>query len=278
MAAKTEDNLTQQAYWDCHWANLILPTEHRIESSHGLARAILEAFESQMRNRPPQTVLEIGGAPGGYLAHFARRYGSEVHALDYSAVGCSKTEENFRRLGLPVAVHQLDLLEAVGKLPRYDLVYSLGLIEHFADPIPVVRAHVNLAKPGGMLVLGVPHFVRVFWPLLVWLAPRVTTGHNRRILNPAQWRSFEAETGLTGGRTCYLGGFDPCSIASVIAEEHALGGGRCRSLGRLIVKSAWVFRRVESRAARISPLLCPWQRLDSRHWSSFAMGFYDVRG
>ena len=41
-------------------------------------------------------------------------------------------------------------------LNRFDLVYSIGLIEHFPDKTGIVGAHVRLAKPGGIVLLYVP--------------------------------------------------------------------------------------------------------------------------
>jgi 2-polyprenyl-3-methyl-5-hydroxy-6-metoxy-1,4-benzoquinol methylase len=39
---------------------------------------------------------------------------------------------------------------------QYDLVYSIGLIEHFPDKSDIVHAHVRLVRPGGLLLLYVP--------------------------------------------------------------------------------------------------------------------------
>jgi 2-polyprenyl-3-methyl-5-hydroxy-6-metoxy-1,4-benzoquinol methylase len=39
---------------------------------------------------------------------------------------------------------------------RYDLVYSVGLLEHFPDKSEILDAHVRLTKPGGLVLIYVP--------------------------------------------------------------------------------------------------------------------------
>lgn len=245
------EHLTDAAYWDQHWATVTLPVAHTWENSTGLTRGILGVIEAVTKDRRPRQVLEVGGAPGGYLAYFAGRYSSEVHSLDYSATGCRATKENFRRLGYPVRVHQADLFAVGPQLPKFDLVYSLGLIEHFEDTQRVVRAHRDLLKPGGLLILGVPHFVWVFWPLLQLLAPRITRGHNRQALAIEGWAAFEHALDLKPLRKCYIGGFQPWAMSSVIDEEYATGGGRAKALGHLLMRLLGYAYAARQRALRM---------------------------
>ena len=58
-------------------------------------------------------------------------------------------------------------------LPTYDVVYSLGLIEHFVDRVSIVERHVRLARPGGLLILGVPNFRGLTGWFLRTFAPSV---------------------------------------------------------------------------------------------------------
>ena len=218
-----------------------------MENSKGLAYDIINTINTIVGSRKPISVLEVGGAPGGYLVHFARHYGAEIHSIDYSEVGCRATEENFRILGYPVTTHEIDIFAVGTDFPRFDIVYSLGLIEHFTDTEQIVKAHRNLLKPNGLLILGVPHFVDVFWPLLHLLAPHVTEGHNRKALTLKHWVDFEQVLGLTTIHKSYLGGFQPWLMSCVIREEYASGGGRFKPLGRLLM---WCLRLVYSARQR----------------------------
>jgi SAM-dependent methyltransferase len=267
------ENLTEREYWDHYWQNLTLPVSHTLENSSGQSRCILEVIEKVTCIRPPRKVLEIGAAPGGFLAYFARRYGSEIHALEYSETGCRVIEENYRLLGYPVHVHRKDLFTVGDDFPRFDLVYSLGLIEHFAEIEGVIKVHRDLLKPNGILIIGVPHFIHVFWPLLNLLAPQVTRGHNRAALSLENWTAFEKSLGLKTVHKCYLGGFEPWQMIPMIKEEYASGGGRLKPLGRFLMFCLRLIHSVRCRLLKKFPILGKGSN-GGKWFSSFAMAAY----
>jgi len=272
-----QDTLTKREYWDRQWESLELPVAHDLENGTGLALPILKFFEGVLARRPPKTVLEVGGAPGGYLAYFARHYGSEIHAMDYSEAGCKKTEENFRILGCPITVHRRDIFAVEEGFPKFDLVYSLGLIEHFADPLAVVKAHRNLMKVDGTMILGVPHFMRVFWPILSLLAPRVTHGHNYETLALENWSAFERYLGLKPLAKSYMGGFGLGLMAEVIGSEHRLYGDRFWPIGKSIVLAIRLAAALSRRAKWIvPPRLIGMLRIEGKGISSYCMGAYSA--
>ena len=123
------------------------------------------------------TAAEIGGAPGQYLAYVHRSLGYRVTCVDFSATGCAKTVENFRLLGIPGDVIQADITTDAADLPAFDVVYSLGLIEHFADRRQIVENHARLVRPGGYLVLGVPNFRGLTGWFMRTLAPSTYATH-----------------------------------------------------------------------------------------------------
>ena len=125
--------LTDDSYWDAYWRERArqLPLEvHRGEASLQVG-AILDMIDAYLPVGDA-SVLEVGGAPGQYLAYIHRRCSCRCAILDYSAAGCDLARENFRALGVELAVYEHDLL-AAELTDRFDFVYSLGLVEHFAD-------------------------------------------------------------------------------------------------------------------------------------------------
>ena len=155
------DALTDPSHWDGYWEQaLVLPiaVEPGDQSS---TTAILEVIDRYADSAWPLSVLEVGGAPtGGYVAHLWRRFGHDVCVLDNSGVGVELTQRNFDMLGVRGRVLYRDLFSAEEPVPQFDVVYSLGLIEHFADTAAVVAAHLAYVKPGGRLIVGCP---RIFW-------------------------------------------------------------------------------------------------------------------
>lgn len=57
-----------------------------------------------------------------------------MHVLESSPVGCEAARRNFELLGVTGEVTYGDMFDEAIALPPMDVVYSLGLIEHFDDP------------------------------------------------------------------------------------------------------------------------------------------------
>ena len=98
-------NRTSPDYWDKYWADVRVPIEIvRTRSVLGSSQAdcILAAFDACLPRDRSFSALEIGGAPGQYLAFLKRAFRCDVAALDFSPLGCQKTRENFALLDLPI--------------------------------------------------------------------------------------------------------------------------------------------------------------------------------
>ena len=207
------------------------------------------------------TAIEIGGTPGAYLSYVHRTFGYHVTCLDYSERGCAATRENFALLGVPGVVRHADLFADHLDLPTFDLVYSLGLIEHFTDLAGVVERHVRLVKPGGWLLLGVPDFLGINGWFLRRLGPRVYAQHQMETMKLGNWESLERRFGLTTLFKGYVGGFEPSIFLRREDETPA---------NRVPYAIAKGLSRALSTHAR------PLRRLNASWLSGYAMAVYRV--
>jgi SAM-dependent methyltransferase len=201
--------LTDRSYWDDYWNSFSLPRECTRQPRSFYLNAILDVFDRHLPRNPNLSIAEVGGAPGQYLAYMYKHFGYHVTCVDYSATGCRRTAENFRLLGIPGEVIEADIFADDPTLPQFDVVYSLGLIEHFADRTPIVERHVRLLKPGGYLVLGVPNFRGVNGWFMRSLGPDVYAAHDIEAMDLDGWRTFEERLGLETVFKAYVGGFEP---------------------------------------------------------------------
>lgn len=206
-------DLTDEDFWNSYWEDdAHTSREIRRESASLQVQAILDVID---RHLPAggASVLEVGGAPGGYLAYIHRGCNCRCAILDYSSSGCALARENFKALGIELDVYQRDLF-AAGLPNHFDFVYSLGLIEHFDDFSAVVAAQAKLVKPGGALLIGVPNFRGVNG----WFARRIDrarfNSHNLAAMDAAGWDGFEQELGLQRLFRGYVGGFEPGVFAT----------------------------------------------------------------
>jgi SAM-dependent methyltransferase len=65
----------------------------------------------------------------------------------------------------------------------FDFVYSIGLIEHFDDPRPIVRRHVEMVKPGGTVMIAIPNYGGLYGRLQRWLDPANLGIHNLGLMS-----------------------------------------------------------------------------------------------
>jgi 2-polyprenyl-3-methyl-5-hydroxy-6-metoxy-1,4-benzoquinol methylase len=246
--------LTTGELWDQMWASLRLPAE--VDHSDPYIRPIVSKIESHFP-QSARTIIELGGAPGGYLAYFAR-HGLSPIALEQSAIGCEQTRENWRLLGVVGEVIQGDLFEPASD--RYDIVYSLGLIEHFDDLTDVVGHHLKFLNPGGLLVVGCPNFRGVYRGTMQRLAPERLGAHHLETMNVTNWDAFESEFELTRLFRGYVGGFEPRIL---------LPFERSNLTARATARST----RLVSRALRL-PVLRRSHRLNHPALSGYVLGVY----
>lgn len=201
--------LTDSQYWDDYWSAIALPAEVRREPGFLYRNAILDVFDRFLPVHSPGTVLEVGGAPGQYLVYLYRRLGYQPSCLDYSPLGCGIARENFRRLNIRADVYEGDIFDPPVGVRAADVVFSLGLIEHFDDLEGVVAAHSRLVRPGGILLLGAPNFLGLNGAFLRRLRPELLPTVHLRSMDLRNWAVFETNLKLTRLFRDYVGGVEP---------------------------------------------------------------------
>ncbi|MEK7382553.1 MAG: class I SAM-dependent methyltransferase [Elusimicrobiota bacterium] len=239
--------LTDPEFWDRFWGNVRLPAFP--DASRRYERCFLEIFERFFKPDPGLRVFEAGCAPGAWLSYFSRHFGYQAYGCDTSPRGVELTRENFRLCGIAGTVVQTEFLDVPGE-GTFDVVLSLGFIEHFADPGPVLDKHVRLLKPGGVLVLEVPNLVG----LNAWLVtPELLAVHNQTVMNRLFFEDFGRSRGLETLFLGYIGGFEPDN----------LGPPRPALLRRVVLKALRILRALPGTG-----------KLNSVLFSGFLIGLY----
>ena len=158
---------------------------------HFLWYRLLPRFVSA--NRSGQ-VLELGSAPGEQVLRFHELFDYAPYGVEYTAAGAELNRQNFEAHGIdPAHVFEADAFSASFQAEhreRFDAVMSWGLIEHFTDPESAVSAHVNVLKPGGLLIISIPNLCGFnHWQVRHWAADLLPL-HNLAIMQPARFRSL----------------------------------------------------------------------------------------
>ena len=134
------NNLTDREFWKEYWSNYIyekVPTRSEFD----------KYFTPAMYGGEGKTSIEIGGFPGTMSLYFKRR-GYSPTLLDFYVdpkIIDGLEESNGFSKG-DVEYIESDFF-AFKSEKQYDLVFSIGFIEHFDDTADVIRRHVDLVKP-----------------------------------------------------------------------------------------------------------------------------------
>jgi 2-polyprenyl-3-methyl-5-hydroxy-6-metoxy-1,4-benzoquinol methylase len=198
-------------------------------------------------------ILEIGCAPGRLLALAATMAQSPVAGLDYSLTGLEASRRLFSALKLEADLRREDVFYTSFAPGSFDLVYSLGVIEHFEDPRAIVKRHIDLVAPGGSAVITVPNYRGPYG----WVQTRFDAEnlkiHNLDIMTVEAMRSLApADLGLRV-RAYRFGRLAPSFIS-----WHARWPKPLAFLTRLVLNSAGMLQPFDL------PWFCPWVVLELR--------------
>jgi 2-polyprenyl-6-hydroxyphenyl methylase/3-demethylubiquinone-9 3-methyltransferase len=100
------------------------------------------------------TLLDVG-CGGGLIAEPMRRMGFAVTAVDASSenIGTARAHADMVGLDINYRPATVEQMEAEGAGP-FDVVLTMEVIEHVADPEAFVRSCARLVKPGGVLMVA----------------------------------------------------------------------------------------------------------------------------
>lgn len=149
--------------------------------------AFQEFFDRFLPKNPNWTALEIGACPGNNLGALALSHGYQPVALDFLPV-VQGLVEAFRQQGIEgLRVIEKDFW-TWQTIEQFNVVISLGFIEHFEDPALCLRRHWGLVAPGGMLFVGLPIFGSLQYLLRKFILTRdkfeeSMNAHNRKVMN-----------------------------------------------------------------------------------------------
>ena len=112
----------------------------------------LAAFE---RPAGLNDILIAGCGTGQRSIAMARKFGApHMLAIDLSLASLGYARRKSEELGLPIAYAQADILEMKAGERAFDLIESLGVLHHLADPFEGWGALLDLLRPGGVMLLG----------------------------------------------------------------------------------------------------------------------------
>jgi SAM-dependent methyltransferase len=196
-----DGDLTDAPSWERTWRRSA-GARGGLGSRLGLAQdhheGLRPIFAAASRGRSgPLEVLELGCAPGRMIRNMAA-LAPEHHysGVDFAPAALEDARRMLAEAGLAPELHASDARVFAAERP-YDLVVSFGLIEHFEEPLEMIRHHARLVRTGGVVGITVPNFRHpALARALAVYSPRTLDTHNLGVMAPDALRDLLARAGL----------------------------------------------------------------------------------
>lgn len=178
-----ENNLTTSKYWDSIYRKFAVrsfgirrfcwhPCGYGDQLIDRVLSCVIERYK-------PTTVLEIGCGNSNWLPYIAQKYNVEVYGIDYSQIGCNLLINKLEKEQNRKNIYCVDFFdeEAMRQLPRVDMIYSLGVVEHFSNTEDVISRFSSLLNAGGILLTEIPNMTGINGRLTKMYQPKVYKKH-----------------------------------------------------------------------------------------------------
>jgi ubiquinone/menaquinone biosynthesis C-methylase UbiE len=145
MKSSTEEN------WREVYADLA-----RYQSLYLYQQQLVEIIGSQFDDWRGKHILEVGCGKGNEIVQLAKS-GAACVGLDFSAAAMGLMQERLAKESLTMPLVRGDARCLPFHAGTFDLVYSQGVLEHFARPGEVLQEQRRILRQGGIIVVEVPN-------------------------------------------------------------------------------------------------------------------------
>ena len=178
--------------------------------------------ETKVRHLRPMlpasgTAVEVGAGSGRLLIRLGLERPYRLVAVDYAPYAIRAVRENLTRAGLQGEALMADATKLPLEDASADIVLSGGLLEHFREPLPIVREMARVLRPGGLFYADiVPRKVSLYrW------AERERMEHDEHMaegiyesdLPKSAWVRLVRDAGLNDVRIVSAGVYPPYTFA-----------------------------------------------------------------
>jgi len=102
-------------------------------------------------------MLEIGCGRATASIFLGKKMGLNIHLMDFSDAALAVARKNLEKYKIDAEIKQSDLFEMPYPVESFDIVISLGVMEHIERSLDAYREMYNLLKNGGvMFSMNVP--------------------------------------------------------------------------------------------------------------------------
>jgi SAM-dependent methyltransferase len=155
--------MNDRQFYEGLWSRFASPLAMQMAIHTESRRPLLQLLTSLVPREGAAQVLEVGcGTAIDSCLLAAGRVQVRAFACDLSEQAVRLAEKNAQELSVCLNAFAGDVTSLPFPGGFFDLVFSQGVLEHFADPAPAMREQVRVLRPGGALVVDVPQKFNVY--------------------------------------------------------------------------------------------------------------------
>lgn len=143
-------------HWESYWKGHRADIEDTYSTRGRLVREVLADGPVEGR-----LVMEIGAGSGRDLIALAQ-LGAKGLVLDYSPASLELVREQARAQGVAVMLVRADATRMPFRDGAIDISFHQGLLEHFRDPLPLLRENARVTRSGGRVIVDVPQTFHLY--------------------------------------------------------------------------------------------------------------------
>jgi len=117
---------------------------------------VVQKYVESLQQRGPVNVLEIGCGTAIDSYYIAEHTKAKVWAVDISSRAMQVADKVGRYFNSRISLKVADAVKTDFKDSFFNLIFSQGVIEHFKDPIPLIREQTRLLGEDGYIIIDVP--------------------------------------------------------------------------------------------------------------------------
>lgn len=145
-ATRPADQVRWNDLWRGYLTNVALKTNQRVVD------VLVKSLNQKLTGK---TILEVGAGSGSDLVALAQM-GAICTALDFSPNALQVCRRLARKFGQKLKTVKADCRHLPFASNSFDVVFSVGLVEHFNKPQAILAEQIRVVKPGGLLLIDVP--------------------------------------------------------------------------------------------------------------------------